>query len=337
MKALLLYTMTSGLGDFVVMGDLIKKVEALDSYVRCLIAHRGNPYVVLWHYDNPQERFFNVYKPYQLLKLILTLKKARKSGFSIFGLQMAPGSIQGFLFHLLLKKMRAVDFIVDFNLINADIITPARGGYILDIHLNQVEDLLKTKIPINSYPLSLPVDQDLDPGKSKDFSYTYIGIHPWSRPGHLPCFTWPFEHWLKVIGFLVQDKRNRVIIFGKDKRFGELANYLRSNLQNGVEQLILSPSNSVEKLIETIKALDLIISVNTGVVHIGYALNKKMIILCGPSLDLSTPKAKNIKMLYDEDRRFNGSDKCIGDNRFPNVARITPDSVIRYLKEINNP
>ena len=128
MKSLLLYTMTSGLGDFIVMSDLMRKVERLIPETRCMIAHRGNPHVNLWSYDPPYKRFFNVYQPNQLSKLILTLKKAKKNNFTIFGLQMAPGSIQGFLFHLFLKKLKALDFIVDFNLINADIITPAKGN-----------------------------------------------------------------------------------------------------------------------------------------------------------------------------------------------------------------
>ena len=78
MKPLFLYTMTSGLGDFIVMGDLMKKVEAVMPQARCFMAHRGNPHIKLWPYDPPDKRFFDIYQPKQFLRLILTLKKPGK-------------------------------------------------------------------------------------------------------------------------------------------------------------------------------------------------------------------------------------------------------------------
>ena len=335
MKPLLLYTMTSGLGDFIIMGDLMRKVENLVPKARCLMAHRGNPHINLWAYDHPSKRFFDVYQPQQFLKLISTLRRRRKEGYTVFGLQMAPGSVQGFFFHLFLKKIKAVDFIVDFNLINADIITPPRGNYILDLHLNQIKELFKIKISEEFYHLELPI-------KNLKFSNTSvksvkkdkikIGIHPWSRRGHLPCFVWPFERWVEVIKFLLQDKRNEIIIFGKDKKFGEFKSYLQLKLGEAGKQIKFALCNSVIELINMIRQMDLIISVNTGVVHIGYALNKRMIILCGPSLDIWTPKGKNIKIVRDEEALFLGADKFESDDRFPNINRIDYIEIEKHLK-----
>ncbi|WP_461834531.1 glycosyltransferase family 9 protein [Desulfothermus sp.] len=320
------------------MGDLMRKVERLVPKARCLMAHRGNPHVNLWPYDSPAKRFFDVYQPQQFLKLISTLRKARKEGYTVFGLQMAPGSVQGFFFHLFLKKIKALDFIVDFNLINADIITPPKGNYILDLHLNQVGELLKIRIPEEFYHLELPI-KDLEfPNTSveKDKNKVKIGIHPWSRRGNLPCFVWPFEKWLEVIKVLLQNKRNEIIIFGKDKKFGSFKSYLQSKLSKPSKQIKFAACSSVRELIEIIKEMDLIISVNTGVIHIGYALDKKMIILCGPSLDLWTPKKADIKVIYDNWAIFSGSDKYINDDRFPSISKIDTTKVISccqwYLK-----
>jgi len=335
MKPLLLYTMTSGLGDFIVMGDLMRKVEKLVPEGRCLMAHRGNPHINLWSYDSPSKRFFDVYQPQQFLKLISTLRKARKEGYTVFGFQMAPGSVQGFFFHLFLKKIKALDFIVDFNLINADIITPPRGNYILDLHLNQIKELFKIKISEEFYHLELPI-------KNLKFSNTSvksvkedkikIGIHPWSRRGHLPCFVWPFERWVEVIKFLLQNKRNEIIIFGKDKKFSEFKSYLQLKLGEAGKQIKFALCSSVIELINMIKQMDLILSVNTGVVHIGYALNKKMIILCGPSLDIWTPKGENILVVKDEDALFQGADKWVKDKKFRSVEKIGVERVIDVIK-----
>ena len=337
MKPLLLYTMTSGLGDFIIMGDLMRKVENLVPKARCLMVHRGNPHINLWAYDHPSKRFFDVYQPQQFLKLISTLRRRRKEGYTVFGLQMAPGSVQGFFFHLFLKKIKALDFIVDFNLINADIITPPKGSYILDLHLNQVGELFKISIPKEFYHLELPI-------KNLEFSNTSvesvkkdkikIGIHPWSRRGHLPCFVWPFERWVEVIKFLLQDKRNEIIIFGKDKKFGEFKSYLQLKLGEAGKQIKFALCNSVIELINMIKQMDLIISVNTGVVHIGYALNRKMIILCGPSLDIWTPKGKNIWIVRDEDALFQGADKWVKDEKFSTLTRIKPAQVLDLIERI---
>ena len=330
-KVLLLYTMTSGLGDYIVMGDLMHKVETLVPGAKCLMAHRGNPHVNLWPYDNPSERFFDVYKPRQLLRLVARLKKARKEGYTVFGLQMAPGSVQGFFFHLFLKRLKALDFIVDFNLINADIITPPKGDYILDLHLNQVGGLLKVQIPGEFYKLNLPVRYDR-PSRSREATGKFlIGIHPWSRRGHLPCFVWPFDKWLDVIRFLLTENRNEILIFGRDKKFNDLRDFLKRNLRSS-KSVEFRFCNNVWEVIGTVQQLNLLISVNTSVVHIGYALDKRMIILCGPSLDLWTPKGRKVLVLEDEASLFKGADKWVADGRFSAVCEIRVDRVISAIE-----
>lgn len=328
---ILLYTTTSGLGDYIVMGDLMRKVETLLPQAKCLIAHRGNPHVCLWPYDNSKERFYNVYAPKELLRLILKLKQARRTNYTVFGLQMAPGSLQGFLFYLFLKKIGALDFIVDFNLINADIITPPKGSYILDLHLNQIRNLFKVAVPKEFYKLSLPLKGDFEvafPQNSKPI----IGIHPWSRRGQLPCFVWPFKKWLEVIKFLLAEGKNKITVFGKDKKFDDFKRFLEQNLGKDFRGIKFHYCHSVQELIENIQYLDLLISVNTSVVHIGYALGKKMIILCGPSLDVWIPKGKNILVVKDEDALFQGADKWVRDGRFGRVERLGIERIIDAIR-----
>ncbi len=332
LKPLLLYTMTSGLGDFIVMGDLMIKIEELVPEARCFIAHRGNPHVSLWRKDDYSKRFYDVYKPSQFFKLITSLKRARKEGYTGFGLQMAPGSLQGFLFHTFLKKIKSIDFTVDFNLINADIITSPKGNYILDLHLNQIKDLLKIDIPEDSYRLVLPTgNEDLD--NQTNNNRKRIGIHPWSRRGDLPSFAWPFENWLEAIKFLLDRKELEIVIFGKDGKFEDFRAYIYERV-NPSSRIKFIPCNSVKELITIVKSLNLLLSVNTSVVHIGYALGKKMIILSGPSLDLWTPRGENIIIINDDKAVFSGSDKYINDARFPSVSKIAPKSLLSSISLI---
>ena len=327
--------MTSGLGDYLIMGDLMRKVETLVPEARCLMVHRNNPHVKLWKYDNHSKRFYDIYKPAQFLRLVLYLQGARRKGYTVFGLQMAPGSIQGFFFNKLLKKLKALDYIVDFNLINADIIIPPRGSYILDLHLNQIKDLFKVEIPEELYNLVLPIEDSNGSKTTANKSHMRIGIHPWSRRGHMPSFVWPFEKWLEVIKFLLDKDDNEISIFGKDMKFESFRDYLQTEIKSPSQRIKFIPCNSVKELINVIKTLDLLLSVNTSVVHIGYALNKKMVILCGPSLDIWIPKGDNIKVVSDQEAIFSGSDKYINDNRFPIVTRIDSAKVIDALKKFN--
>ena len=328
--------MTSGLGDYILMGDLMRKVEAIAQESRCLIVHRGNPHTKLWPYDNPRERFFSIYQPLEMLRMKKILRRAKKNGYIVFGLQMAPGSIQGFFLHTFLKKIRLLDFIVDFNLINADIITPPIGEYILSLHLNQIRDLLNIKIPNDFYKLKLPIKYSDVPEISADSHLIKIGLHPWSRRGHLPCFVWPFEKWAQLIEHLLSNWPCQIIVFGKDNRFDEFKSFLKERIGTLFSKILFIPSMSVEKLIVTVNSCDFLVSVNTVIVHIGYALNKKMVILSGPSLDLWLPKDDRIRIVHDEDAIFRGSDKYISDERYPSVSRIDIDLVVSEVERLLN-
>jgi ADP-heptose:LPS heptosyltransferase len=335
MTPLLLYTMTSGLGDFIIMGDVMRKVEALIPGSKCLIAHRGNPHVKLWTYDDYSRRFFDIYNPLQIHKLISTLKSARERGFTAFGLQMAPGSLQGFLFHTLLKKMKALNYIVDFNLINADIITPPKDDYILNLHLNQIKYLMNINIPEEFYRLEIPI-RDISQNGDRDVNKRFkIGIHPWSRRNYFPCFEWPRDKWATVMKFLLANRDNEIVIFGKDKRFEELRCFIQKELQASLSQILFSPCDSVEQLIAVIQELDLLLSVNTSVVHIGHALNKKMVILCGPSLDIWVPKGNDVIAIKDDQARLPAADRYLKGPDFPTAARIIEGKVLDAIKLLN--
>ncbi len=309
------------------------KVETLVPGSSCLMAHRGNPHVDLWPYDNPSERFFDVYKPCQLSRLIRKLRRARKEGFTVFGLQMAPGSIQGFFFHLFLKRLKALDFIVDFNLINADIITSPRGDYILDLHLNQISDLFKMTVPEHYFGLKLPVQSDELSDVKRPIDKFVVGIHPWSRRGDLSSFVWPFEKWVDIINFLATRNVDKITIFGKDSKFDMFKKMLINSVSWPLDIVNYECSNSVIDLIKTLQSLDLLISVNTSVIHIGYALGLDMLVLSGPSLCMWMPKGENIRYVFDEDAKFPGGDKFSLHSGFPRVERIRCDQVIEALSK----
>ncbi|NOX33904.1 MAG: glycosyltransferase family 9 protein [Deltaproteobacteria bacterium] len=314
------------------MGDLITKIKKNFPDAGSIIIHKSNPHIHLWPDADIKKIFFSIFSFKELCCLVRTIRGYKKNNYTIFCLQMAPGSIQGFLFYSFLKKMNLADYIVDFNIINADIITPPKGDYILDLHLNQLAELLKIEFPTDDYQLELPVSRSVRVHKVLN-KKRLIGLHPWSRRGHIKSFIWPFAKWLVLARNLLSEHPDiKFVVFGKDKGFNKFKDYIIKHCNRTVtDRFCFSYSNSVHELINTIDRCDTIITVNTAVVHIGYALRKEMFILNGPSLDLWVPKNDNIYVIRDNQALFQTSDKWEKDECFASLDRIKTDNVLSAI------
>lgn len=333
LKPFLVYTMTAGLGDYLVMGDLIRKAERAIPGARVIILHRDNPHVANWSFDDYRDRFFNVHSLGELSRFLMVLHWAKREGFTRFGLQIPPGSIQGYLLHRSLRMSRLLEYVVDFNLINADIITPPVKGYILEILLRQLERLFHLAIDGEEYRLDLVVQLE-GPGRVVEREGFLVGIHPWSRRGVFNTFVWPYTNWLDIMDRMLRARHDcKVVVFGKDREFANFKQYVESQLRDYGERIIFRKSGSVQELLSTVAYLDLLVSVNTGVVHAGYSMGKKMVILNGPSLDLWIPRGPEISAVSDEEAIFPGNDRWVPDPRMPMIQRITPDQVYRELQK----
>ena len=332
MKHLYLYTATAGLGDYLVMGGLARTVERYGEGSRCLVVHRRNPYVQLWPDGDWRQRFFDLCLPGQLASLAGALRRARRQGYTAFGLQMAPGSLQGFCFLSLLRRLRLIDYVVDANLINADIILPPPRRYIYHWHLSQLTALRGRPFPPEASCMRLPlasIEEEAAGDAVGGPARIRVGIHPWSRRGRFPTFVWPEEKWLAVIGALI-DRAGEVetVVFGKDPGFERFREKIARRYGQRAAVIRFRPSGTVRELVATIQNLDLLVSVNTAVVHIGYALAKEMVILNGPSLDLWTPQGRGIRVCRDQQALFPGNDRWTSDPRFPSIARIGVEQVL---------
>ncbi len=330
---ILIYTMTAGLGDYLVLGDLLHKAKLLLPQAECLLIHRANSHVSHWPYGNYRNVFFNVYSLTEMLRLAGILLNYRRRGYVVFGLQMAPGSLQGFLLHRCLKSIRGLDYIVDSNLINADLVVPARGNYILERHLNQLADLLNVGIPSNYYRLNLPLSDFKGHSIVRPTGRRLVGIHPWSRRDSYSFF-WSLDNWIKVIENLLRHEDVDCVFFGKDVKFQEFADCLRRKFVGAQKRFHFVPSQSIEHLSRTIADVDVVLSVNTAIVHIAYALNKKMVILSGPSLDEWNPRGDHIRIVRDRQALLTGADRPNPDERLPQVTRIKVQDVLDAFESL---
>lgn len=330
----LVYTMTNGLGDYLVMGDLMHKAKLILPQSKCVMVHRANPHILQWPYENDRDIFFNVYSLPDMLRLTKNLSAFRRRGYVIFGLQMSPGSMQGFLLQRCLKYLGSLDYIVDFNLINADVVIAPRGSYILERHLNQLSDLFNVKIPSDYYRLHLPLASWKDlPTIGKTSGRRLIGIHPWSRR-ESDSFFWPLNRWRELINDLLRHEDMDFVILGRDEKFEEFTDSLRRNFADAQKRFHFVPAKSITHLAKTIAELDVLLTVNTAVVHMAYALNKKTVILSGPTLDIWNPHGDHIRIVKDTQASLTGADKPSRDKRLPRVERISVQQVLNAFQSL---
>ncbi len=324
--------MTSALGDYLIFGSLINAIERY-SNARCIVIHRSNKNISLWPYGSHHNRFFNIFSARELVLFLLTLHRYRKQGYEIFGIQMFPGSLQGFFLYSFLKIFNLLHFRVDFNLINADIIIPPQGTYIYDIHMNQAAALMAAVFPDQAYQFTLPLRLNRPP-TAPAHSTPLIAIHPWSRRGNTAAFTWSKKQWAELISFIVKNQHCRILLFGKDNSFSDFQSYIVKELGGYADKIVFSPSTNVHELINSVQQANLIICPNTSVAHIGKALDKKMIILSGPSLRDWTPRGSNIHIVRDSGAIFPGNDRPTADPRFPSIRRIPVAAIYRIIEKI---
>ena len=266
-----------------------------------------------------------------MLRFVIKMRQLRREGRVVFGLQMAPGSVQGYFFLRVLQKLGALDYVVDFNLVNADIVTPPRGGYILNQHVQQIMDLYQgVQVEIPQRPL-LPFEVPRrTPSTARKLR---IGLHPWSRRGHQPAFVWQQSKWLGLIHYLEQQPRvGQIVVVGKDDGFDRLQAAVSREV--GPAKTSFTPSRSVPELVATLAELDLLVSVNTGVVHIAHALDIPMVILNGPSLDLWIPKGEQIIALRDQKAALQAPDRAMDDDRFSRVGNIGLAQVVGSVENL---
>jgi len=330
-KRVLIYTMTDGLGDYFVIGDLIRTAAIKIPNTECIVVHRGNKHVHLWPYGNSSDRFFSIYSLTQLVSLVLLLHRKRKNGAKVFAFQMAPGSVQGFLFFALLRKFGLIDFIVDFNLINADIITPPVGGkYILHLHLDQLAQLFDCPKLDTTPRLELPLRQWHGGCETK--GPPLFGIHPWTRRSSLNL-KWPDSNWLEIVDYLITCG-GIPVLFGKDVKFGEFGKVLIDRY--GADKVCIKPSASVEDLVKTVASLSLLISLNSSVIHVAYACKVRTVVLSGPHLSIWTPIDVLFREVRDPGALFPPSDERKSHEVIAMVSRIATSDVKLAIDNLLN-
>jgi ADP-heptose:LPS heptosyltransferase len=331
-KVTMVYTMFHHLGDFVVMGGLLKKFDLLGVEFESLVAHQNSAHVPSFN-GGAKGRFFNIASLDGFLSLIVKLRRQKQQGRLILGIPMAPGSLQAFGFFWILKKLGALTYIVDFNLINADIITPPRRPYLFDRHLAQAAELFKHPEWLEDVTMPLAISI---PTMAKSRSIRQIGFFPWSGRSQLPEFQWPESRWLALAKLVLKNMDGEIVLLGKDKDFARFEQALRSQLPEEMRpRFVARPATSVKALVASLSELDGIITLNTSALHIAHALKLPTVALCGSSAECWLPKGDHVRLVRDEKGVLPPSDRYQHDSLQPSLQRIEVAEVYAAFEQLS--
>lgn len=330
-RVTVVYTMHHHLGDFVVIGGLLKKFDLLEVEFESLVAHRHSLHVSCFE-GKAQDRFFNIADIGGLLGLIAKLRRQKQQGRLIFGIPMAPGSLQAFFFFWILKKLGALTYIVDFNLVNADVLTPPRRRYIFDRHLAQAAELFQHPewLEKTDMPLAMAC-----PAATGSKSNRRIGFFPWSGRSRLPEFQWPDSHWLDLAKLILKEPGFEIALLGKDDGLARFEQALRSRLPEEMRRrFVSSPAASVPALVASLRELDGIITLNTSALHLAHALKLPLVALCGSSAEFWLPEGDHVRIVRDIGGVLPPSDQYRHDPLQPSLQRIEVAEVYSAFEEL---
>ncbi len=320
------------LGDFIVLGALLKKFDLLEVEFESLVAHQYSPHVT--SFDGKVEgRFFDIAGVGGFFRLLAKLRRQKREGRLILGIPMAPGSLQAFCFFWILKKLGGLTYIVDFNLINADIITPPRLRYIYDRHLAQASELFKHPEWLQDTGMPLAV---ACPAIARSGSSRRIGFFPWSGRDWLPEFRWPDSHWLALAKLILQNRDREIVLLGRHQDFARFEHALRSQLPAEMRrQFVSCPAASVPSLVASLRDLDGLITLNTSALHLAHALKLPVVALCGSSAEFWLPEGDHVRLVRDTKGVLPPSDKYYHDPLQPSLQRIGVSEVYTAFEELS--
>lgn len=331
--------MFRSLGDFIIISNVASRIKRKLKDAEIVIFHRNNPYLKLLDKDYLDAHFFKTRSPVDIIRLAFFLRAKRKRGYSVFGLQQVPGSLLGSLALSGLKSLRAIDYVADFNLCDADMITVPKGDFIFARHLLQLEDIFNFKFEQADFNLELPFkisDSDRDyvdkilPADKRPV----IALHPWSGKRNSQNHAWDTAKCLELAGLLNKKfPEARIAVLGIGRRKEAFCKEVLAVIGPG--SFLDVPRLAIPQLAYLFKKAAIFITANSGPMHLAYIQKTKMVVLSGPSLAIwNPPGAANIKVLKPKGDFFPPAEKEERAAGFPAVSDIETEDVFKAACEL---
>jgi len=158
-------------------------------------------------------------------------------------------------------------------------------------NIHEIENYRNILRAINILPKGLPANIEINRNK-KDIvnnfledNKHYIIFHPFPGGEKKELKEWPDDNWIKLGQHLVQSGYSIVITGGKEDT--ERANYLARKIsEDKSASFAVAGEISLSETAELIMLVGQLISVNTGIMHLGASVGANVIALNGPTSSL---------------------------------------------------
>ena len=146
---------------------------------------------------------------------------------------------------------------------------------------------------------------------------------------------WPIEYWKKLLDALIESGNNVVITHAKQEK--RLIKKLKKTVQSGVISLVLP----IDQLCHVVNNAKLLISADTGPMHIGFVLETPVIAIFGPSPVWQTgsySRCMNVKNYIFQSKleccpcQYNCKECSINKCMFDITPQMVFDKAIEFLK-----
>jgi len=217
--------------------------------------------------------------------------------------------------------------------------------YIYDLkinHSNQIHEIdnfrnLIKPLGVNSKSLPQLNISSIKPNPLLEFKESYIVMIPWSAGRRKNLKEWPLNNWISLIKGIRKSDRRKILILGVKEDY-ENAKGVMASFEDGNDILNLVGKSTLNDFVLLISSASLVISVNTGGLHIASALNIPLVALDGivPSRRWGPLSQNSISLQCKPEHQFInlGFETKIGAESY--MEEILPEDVIIAIEKLKN-
>ncbi len=187
--------------------------------------------------------------------------------------------------------------------------------------------LIDMYVPENMRPELPEVRSEKIRRQIKELKRPIIGIHVTSQ--HITQ-RWIPAYWIEVCNELIRKKKATLVFTGAPGEEGQV-NQIIEKIEKKSAVVNMCGKTSVEEVIDLVRAYDLLITIDTSIIHIASATNTPTIALFGPTIPaIWGPLAAGSKVIWKEDSKCVGcrnTRRCVFDHDMECMRSITPKEV----------
>ncbi len=110
----------------------------------------------------------------------------------------------------------------------------------------------------------------------------YIVLHPWAGGGRAELKEWPSGYWIEI-GKVMSARGFALVVTGSSGDVSKARDLVEAANESGVPMILLAGRLNLGQTAALLQHASLVVSVNTGIMHMAAALDVSLVVLHGPT------------------------------------------------------